>query len=277
MHENAQRVHTVIEAGRSQLLKKIKNIILFRDLFVIFVVKDVKVRYKQTMLGFTWALIQPLVSVLVFTIIFGRLAKMDTNGVPYPLFNYLAMVPWSYFSSSFSAATISLVGNAMISKVFFPRILIPLAPILGNLVDFSISLGLVLGFLIYYKVMPGPNLIFLPLLIVILFLFVSGLSSLLSAMAIQFRDIKFGLPFLTQILMYGAPVVWSATKVPEAYRTLYGLYPMAGVIEGFRACFIPDSQMPWDLIFPGSISACAFFVTGFLFFHNREKIFADIF
>lgn len=268
---------TVIEAGKATLRAKLEAIYLFRELFWMFVVKNIKVRYKQTILGFSWALIQPLTSVLIFSVVFGKLAKLDTNGMPYPLFNYAAVVPWTYFSSSLTAASNVLVGNNMISKVYFPRIILPASTILGNLLDLLVGLLMTAGFLVYYRVVPGYPLFFTPVLLLILLLFLSGLSFFLSAIAIQYRDIKFSLPFFIQLLLYVSPVVWSATKVPLQYQTLYSLNPLVGVIEGFRAAYSPGASMPWHFVWPGACLSLVLFLAGFVFFHKREKFFADVF
>jgi len=268
---------TVIKAGHDSLLEHFSRLLTYRDLFRILVEKEIRVRYKQTLLGFSWAIIQPFVSVIVFSFVFGKIARLDSQGTPYPLFNYLAMAPWTYFSSSFSGAATSLVGNAMIAKVYFPRALVPFAPILANLVDLAIAFAFVLPFLWHYQVEAHAELLFLPLLIAILVLFTAGISLFASALAIQFRDVKFAMPFLMQIMMYGAPVVFSAASVPAPILRFYSLYPMVGVIEGVRACFLPTVPMPWHLIGPACWVSAGVFLAGFWFFHRREHLFADIY
>ncbi|RMH18958.1 MAG: ABC transporter permease [Acidobacteria bacterium] len=256
----------------------------YRDLIYFLVRRDVKVRYVQSVLGFLWAIIRPLSTMVVFTVVFGRLAEIPSDGIPYPIFSYAALVPWTYFSSSLTAATGSLVGNNLLSKVYFPRLIIPLNPVLSNLVDFAIALSMVGVIMAFYGIAPTAAIAFLPFLVLLMMLTASGLGMWLSAMAIQYRDVKFMLGFLSSILMYAAPVVWPASLIADKFpehgatlRLLYGIYPMAGVIEGFRAALIGARPMPWDLIVPGAISALVIWLSGALYFRQRERFFADIF
>ena len=255
--------------------------------------RDVKVLYKQTVLGFSWAIIQPLFQMVIFTIVFGNLAKVSSDGVPYAIFSYVALVPWTYFSSSMTASTSSLIGSAgMITKVYFPRLVIPLTPVLAKLVDFAIAFVIIGGLMIWFQVAPTINLVFLPLLILLMMMTASGIGMWLSALTIQYRDIKHATSFLSKILMYAAPVVWPVSLITErldvvqitegiaitgeTIRLIYGLYPMAGVIEGFRSAIIGTNPMPWDLIGMGTISAVFLFITGAFYFKRMERRFADV-
>jgi lipopolysaccharide transport system permease protein len=239
--------------------------------------RDIKVIYTQTVLGFAWALLQPVFSMIVFSIVFGRLAQMPSDGVPYPLFSYAALVPWTYFSSAISGSTQSLISNSsMLSKVYFPRLVIPMTPVLAKLGDFSIALVLVGLFMLWYRTPPTWNVVYLPLLVLLMMATAAGAGMWLSALAIQYRDVRFAMGFLTQILMYAAPVVWSVSLVPEQYRLLYGLYPMVGVIEGFRAALLGTTPMPWDLIGMGLLSATFLVISGMFYFRRMEQIFADV-
>lgn len=268
--------HVTIIESRDRKLLDIKELLQYRDLFYFLVWRDIKIRYKQTVLGFAWALIQPLFSMVLFTLVFNKMAKVPSDGTPYPIFSYLALVPFTYFQNALNQSSISLVGNAMISKVYFPRITIPMAPILAYLVDFCIAFSILGIFLVYYQIVPSWQVVYLPLLMLMLLMFTSGLGMWLSAMAIQYRDIKLAMTFITQLLTYASPVVWSASLIPDSIRPFYALYPMAGVIEGFRAAVI-GKPMPWDLIGIGFIGALIIWISGLFYFRARERVFADIF
>lgn len=219
--------------------------------------------------------------MIVFSIIFGKLAQIDSNGIPYPVFSFSAILPFNYFSQSLSSASNSLVGNAsVLTKVYFPRILIPLTPAFSKLADFAIAFVILIGMMIYYQISPTSNIFFLPILILLMILTSVGIGMWLSSLAIQYRDVKFAIGFITTLLMYSAPVVFPASLVLEkfgnTYYLLYGLYPMTGVIEGFRSSLLGYTPMPWDLIGIGSISALIIFISGALYFKKTERIFADV-
>ena len=215
--------------------------------------------------------------MIVFTLVFGKLAKINSDGVPYSIFSYTALVPWTYFSGALTDASRSLLGSSgMINKVYFPRLIIPLAPIFSKLIDFSIAFVIVLFMMTYYGFLPSINILLLPLLIIIMMITASGMGIWLTAMAIQYRDINYALGFLIQLLMYAAPVVYPASIVPEQFRLLYGLFPMTGVIEGFRSILLQTQQIPWDLIGIGLIVALIIFTSGLFYFKRMEKYFADV-
>ncbi|HIK63120.1 MAG TPA: ABC transporter permease [Flavobacteriales bacterium] len=245
------------------------------------VLREIKVLYKQTILGFTWAIIRPVFSMIIFSIIFGKLAKIPSDGIPYPIFSYAALVPWIYFSTAMTKSTGSLVGNAGIfTKVYFPRLIIPLTPVIAGLVDFLIALAIVLVLMAYYSIMPTMNIFWLPFLTFIMIITSAGIGMWLSALAIQYRDVRHAINFLSQLMMYAAPVVWPVSllheKLGESFSFWYGLYPMAGVIEGFRSALIGQNPMPWNLIFLGSITGFALFISGAFYFKRKERIFADV-
>lgn len=253
----------------------------YKDLLYFMVLRDVSVLYKQTILGFAWAVINPVFSMVVFTIVFGKLASVPSDGIPYAIFSYTGLIPWTYFSGAMNASGNSLISTANIfTKVYFPRIIIPLTPVLSKLMDFIISFLILIVMLFYYRLMPGMNILFLPILIVIMIMTTAGIGMWLSALAIQYRDVKFAITFVTPLMMYAAPVVFPSSLILEKFGstayTLYGLYPMVGVIEGFRAAFINTKMMPWDLILMGGVSASILFSTGLLFFSNLERKFADV-
>ncbi len=273
--------NSIIEAKSGWHLIDWKELIRYKDLLYFMVRREIIVLYKQTILGFAWAIIRPVFSMIVFSIIFGGLAKVASDGIPYPIFSYVALVPWTYFSTSMTKSTQSLVGSvAIFTKVYFPRLIVPLTPIIAGLVDFFIALGVVAILMIYYGIVPTLNILWLPLLIVLMLLTSAGIGMLLSALAIQYRDVRHGIQFLSQLLMYAAPVVWPVSLIGERFgdtaRLVYGLYPMAGVGGGFRAALLGHKSIPWDLIQTGSISSIIIFIIGALDFKRKERIFADV-
>ena len=268
---------TIIEPAKGWIPLKLNELWKYRDLFYFLVWRDVKARYAQSILGVGWAVIQPVFSMIVFTIVFGNLAKVSSDGVPYAIFSYAGLVPWTYFSSAFTGASGSLISaSGMLTKVYFPRLIIPLAPVLGKLVDFGIALLLLFGLMVWFKIPPTIWALTLPLLILLMMLTAAGQGMWLTALAIQYRDVNYGLGFAVQLLMYAAPVVYPASLIPERFRLLYGLNPMAGVIEGFRAALLGTRPMPWDLIAVGSITALMIAVSGAFYFRRMERIFADV-
>ena len=272
---------TIIEPPSGWQLINWRELRAYRDLFFFLVQRDVKVLYKQTVLGFAWAIIRPLFSMVVFTIIFGNLAKVSSDGVPYAVFNYVALVPWLYFSTAMNDAALSLVGNTgMLTKVYFPRLVFPLTGVFAKLVDFAIAFVITGALMLWYRLTPTWNIIYLPLLILLMMLTAAGIGMWLASLAVQFRDIKHAMPFVTQVMMYAAPVVWPVSLIEERYgataRLLYGLYPMAGVIEGFRAALLGTQPMPWDLIGIGAVAALIVFTSGLYYFKRMEYLFADV-
>ena len=253
------------------------ELVRYKDLLYFLTIRGIKARYAQSVLGVGWAIIQPLFTTLVFTVVFGNLAGISSDGVPYVIFSFAAMVPWNYFSNTLTDSANSLIQNAnMISKVYFPRMVLPLSAAFSKLLDFIIGLLVLTGFMIYFRFVPTVWTFFLPVLILVLLLTSLGVGMILSAMAVQYRDVKHTVSFLVQLLMYAAPVVYPASKVPESWRFWYALNPMVGVIEGFRAALLGTQPMPWHFIIPGSIVAVVLFVFGALYFRRMERIFADV-
>jgi lipopolysaccharide transport system permease protein len=268
---------TVFEAKSGWRFIDFHELWEYRDLFFFLVWRDIKVRYAQSVLGVGWAIVQPIFSMIVFTIVFGKLAKIGSEGVPYALFSYTALVPWTYFSNALSQASASLVGaSGMIGKVYFPRLIIPISPVLDRLIDFCIALLTLMGLMFWFKTAPTIWCLTLPFLVFLMMLTAAGLGMWLSALAIQYRDVNHGMRFAVQLLMYASPVVYPASLIPEPYRLLYGLNPMAGVIEGFRAALLGTRPMPWDLIMVGSIVALCIVVVGTFYFRRAERVFADV-
>jgi lipopolysaccharide transport system permease protein len=267
----------IIKARTGWQLIDWKELAAYRDLFYFLVWRDIKVRYAQSVLGVGWAIIQPVFSMIVFTIIFGRLASIPSDGVPYAIFSFVALVPWAYFSNAMTDSSSSLVINAgMIQKIYFPRLIIPLTAILAKLVDFCIAFVLLIVLLGVFRIVPTWDVLFLPVLVVLMTLTAAGIGMWLTALAIQFRDVRYGLNFAVQLFMYASPVVYSVTLIPEQYRLLYALNPMVGVIEGFRSSLLGTNPMPWDLIGVGATVATLLFISGAFYFRRMEKIFADV-
>jgi lipopolysaccharide transport system permease protein len=271
----------VIKPVRGRQLVDWRELRDYRDLFYFLIARDIKVLYKQTVLGFGWAIIRPVFSMVIFTIIFGDLAQVSSDGVPYAIFNYVALVPWLYFSAALTAAALSLVNNTeMLTKVYVPRLAFPLTPIFAKLVDFFISFAIVFVLMAWFRILPTANALFLPLLIVLMMLTATGMGLWFAAMSVQYRDVKHAMPFLTQVLMYAAPVVWSGSLIGERFgeigRLLFALYPMVGVIEGFRSALLGTVPMPWDMILVGFISAMVMTISGLNYFRRMEFHFADV-
>lgn len=254
----------------------LKEVWRHKDLLYFLTIRGIKAKYAQSILGISWAIIQPLFTALVFTVVFGRLANVGSDGVPYALFSLLALWPWNYFTGTLTESSNSLITNAnMITKVYFPRLVLPLSSVFSKLLDFVIAFVVIIFFLFYYQVTPGWGIICLPIFIVQLLFTSLGLGLILSAMAVQYRDVKHAMTFVVQILMYAAPVVYSTHALPEKYQFWYSLNPMVGVIEGFRAAFL-DRPLPWQWIWPGSIVAIFLFLYGLLYFRKMERVFADV-
>ncbi|GMQ88585.1 MAG: ABC transporter permease [Gammaproteobacteria bacterium] len=267
---------TIIEPVSGWELPDFKELKAYRDLFYFLVWRDIKVLYAQTVLGFSWAILNPLVQIIIFSVIFGAVAKIPTDGIPYVLFSTVAIIPWNYMAESMSAASQSLVGGtSMLGKVYFPRIIFPMTPILAKLVDFSISLMLIAGVMVYYRISPTWNLLYLPLLALLMMVIPAGIGFWFSALAIRYRDVKFAMPFVIRMLIYSAPILYSASAIPEQYRLLYSLNPIVAVIEGYRACLL-GTPMPWAYILPGSAIAVLVLVFGVMYFRKMERVFVDV-
>lgn len=272
----------VIKGGQKAAIKDIFNEIKeYKDLLYFLVVRDIKVSYKQTILGFLWVILQPLLFTLVFTFVFGRIAKVPSDGVPYVLFSFCGMVPWTYFSQSMNNASMALINNMhIISKIYFPRLIVIITPVLAKFLDFTISFIVLLIMLWVYERPLNLNLFFLPLWIVWLIMLSTGFSCWLSGLAIRYRDIKFILPFINQFLLYLAPVVWPVSlleeKLSSDFYWVYGFYPMVGIIDGFRSSLLGMGEIRWEIILPGFVITAIIFISGFLFLRKTEKIIVDI-
>ena len=249
----------------------------FRQLLFFLVWRDLKVRYAQTVLGIGWAVLQPLLSMVVFTVIFGRFAKVPSNGVPYALFSLAAVVPWTYFSTAFSGASNSLVASSnLITKVYFPRLVVPLAPVLAGLVDLAIGFCVLAVLMLGYRALPGPAIWLVPFLVLLTAMTAAGVGAWLAALNIQYRDVKHLVPFLGQIWMYASPVVYPVSLVPERYRVFYALNPMAGIIEGFRVALLGTGPVPTRMLAVSAAVVVILFASGAMYFRRTERLFADV-
>jgi lipopolysaccharide transport system permease protein len=267
----------VIEPGGKQLDFGLAELVQYGELFFFLVWRDIKGKYAQSILGIGWAVAQPVMSMIVFTVIFGNLAQIDSDGIPYAIFSFSALVAWTYYQEAVTGSTESLVSNAnMLQKVYFPRLILPLSAVLARLVDFSISFLLLLVMMAWFGIRPTVWALGLPVLLVLLMMSAAGLGLFLSALAVQYRDVKHAMSFGVKLLMYAAPVVYPVSYVPAEYRLLYALNPMVGVVEGFRASLLGTTPMPWDLIGVGTVTALLMFMGGAWYFRRKEHVFADV-
>jgi lipopolysaccharide transport system permease protein len=250
----------------------------YRGLFFFLVWRDIKVRYAQTILGALWAVFQPVLTMLVFTVVFGGLAKIETDGLPYAVFSLCGLVPWTYFSTSLNGASNSLLANpALVTKIYIPRLIIPSAPIIAGLMDFVIALVVLLAMLPWFGVWPTVSALYaVPGLLVLAMMTAGGVGFWLSALNIQFRDIKYVAPFLVQLWMYAAPVVYPLSLVPERYRLAYSFNPMASVVEGFRVALAGSGSLRPSYVAASFASALVLLTSGALFFRRAERVFADV-
>lgn len=255
----------------------IKELWHYRELLYFFAWRDIKVRYRQAVFGAGWALIQPLFNMIIFTVFFGRLAGMPSDDIPYPLFAYSALVPWTYFSGVLGLAGNSLLSNStLITKVYFPRVLLPASVALAGLLDFVISSSVLVLMMVYYRVPPSWALLISPVIILIMVMLTLGLSMLLAAVNVRYRDVKYVLPFLIQIWLFVTPIIYPLTIIPERFRLLLVLNPCWGLIDGFRACLFPGRPINLTLVGTSLAVGLLIFVVGLLYFHRTERTFADI-
>lgn len=269
--------HVILRATSGWKFINVVEIIRYKDLLYFLVVRGIKAKYAQSVLGVGWAIVQPLVSTLIFTIVFGNLARINSEGVPYFIFSLTALVPWTYFSNTLTESANSLVSNAnLITKVYFPRMVLPLSAALSKLLDFGITFLLLIIILLINGFGLSWMIVTLPILLVVLLLTSLGLGMWLAAMAVQYRDVKHALTFAVQLLMYVAPVVYPTSNVPAQFQFWYSLNPMVGVIEGFRAVFLHHQPMPWNFIGTGAAVSVLIFISGAFYFRKMEKNFADV-
>lgn len=266
-----------IEPSRGWVRLNLGELWHYRELLYFLVWRELKVRYKQTALGAAWALIQPLFTMLIFSLFFGRLAKIPSDGIPYPLFVFAGLVPWTFFANALSNSSNSLVNSShLITKIYFPRLALPLSSILAGFVDFLLAFLLLLCIMGYYRVGLQGNALFLPLLIALAAATALGVGLWLSALNVEFRDVKHTIPFLAQIWMFATPIAYPSTLLPEKWRVLYGLNPMVGVIEGFRWALLGVGTRPGPMIFASAVASLVLLSTGAYYFRRMERTFADV-
>jgi lipopolysaccharide transport system permease protein len=249
----------------------------YRELLFFLTWRDLKVRYKQTALGAAWAVLQPLLTMVIFSVFFGGLAKVPSDGLPYPVFTFCALVPWTYFSTALTNSANSLVDNArLITKVYFPRLLVPAAPVFGGLIDLAIALLVLAGMLLYYGIAPTAAILTLPAFVLLAAMTALGVGLWLSALNVQFRDVRYTIPFLVQAWLFATPVAYSSTLVPERWRALFGLNPMTGVVEGFRWALLGKSPAPGPMLAVSVVTVALLCLSGLHFFRRMEKSFGDL-
>jgi len=274
-HDDLPVIH--IEPSKGWVSLKLDELWAYRELIYFFVWRDLKVRYKQTVMGVSWAIIQPLFTMVIFSLFFGRLAGVPSDGVPYPVFSYAALVPWTFFANALTQASNSLVLNAnMVKKVYFPRLTMPIATVFAGVVDFTLAFIVLLGMMLFFGILPTVNVIMLPFFLALALATSLGVGLWLSAMNVQFRDVRYIVPFLTQAWLFATPVAYPSSLIPEPWRALYGINPMAGVVEGFRWALLGTNTAPGPMVVVSTMVALALLVSGAFYFRRMEKTFADV-
>lgn len=267
-----------IEPSQGWVSLRLSELWEYRELLYFLTWRDIKVRYKQTVLGAAWAIIQPFMSMIVFTLFFGGLAGISSDGVPYPLFSYTALLPWTFFAAALANSSNSLVTSAnLIKKVYFPRLVVPISTTLAGAVDFLLAFSVLLLMMVFYGIFPNLNVIFLPFFLLMALMTSLGVGLWLSALNVQFRDIRYTIPFLTQLWLFISPVVYPSSEIQnDLLRTIYGINPMAGVVEGFRWALLGTDTAPGPIIAVSFVAALALLISGALYFRRMEKTFADV-
>jgi len=278
MAREPRDVELVIAPSSGMVPIDFRELWAYRELFGFLVWRDVSVRYKQTLLGILWALLTPLGTMLIFTIIFGKLAKIPTDGIPYPIFSYAGLLPWLFFSQSLQKATVSMVAERnLLTKIYFPRLIVPMSATLAPLADLLVASSLLIVMMVYYQLSPTPHSVYLiPLCVAWAWITAVGVGTWLSALNVYFRDVGQLIPFLLQVWMYASPVVYPASLVPMKFQWIYALNPIVGVIEGFRWALFSHGDPPGPLVLFSVSASIVFFVTGSLFFKRMERSFADV-
>lgn len=268
---------TIVKPSRGWVSLNLRELREYRELVYFLTWRDIKVRYKQTVLGAAWAIIQPFFTMVVFSLFFGKLAKVPSDGIPYPIFAYAALVPWTFFANGLTQSSNSLVGNAnLIKKVYFPRLVIPISSVIAGAVDFVLAFLVLLGMMLFFGIVPTLNIFWLPLLLLLTFVTSLGVGLWLSALNVQFRDVRYTVPFLTQFWLFATPIAYPSSLLSEPWRTVYGINPMVGVVEGFRWALLGTDTAPGLIIIVSSLVALALLVGGVFYFRRMEKTFADV-
>ena len=267
----------IIQPRRSLFDLDLQAVWYYRELLYFLTWRDVKVRYKQTVIGTAWALIQPLMTMIIFTVIFGKFAKIPSDGFPYPVFAYTALLPWHFFSQAITRSSTSLVHSAnLISKVYFPRLIVPIAAALGPLVDFAVAFVVLLGMMVWFHITPSLGILALPFFILLALLTALAVCLFLSALNVKYRDVGHTIPFLVQFWMYASPVAYPVSLVPEKWQLLYSLNPMVGVIEGFRWALLGKSSLDFAVMAVSTMVVVVLLFGGIIYFRQMERTFADV-
>ena len=270
-------LETIIEPSRGPVSLKLYEVWQYRELLYFLTWRDIKVRYKQTALGATWAIIQPFFTMVVFSLFFGKLAGVPSDGIPYPIFSFAALVPWTFFAYGVNQSSNSLVSSAnLMQKVYFPRLVIPLSSIISGAVDFLLAFLILIFMMIFYNIVPTLNVVWLPLLLLLTIVTALGVGLWLSVLNVEYRDIRYAVPFITQFWLFATPIAYPSSLLPEPWRTLYGINPMAGVVEGFRWALLGTETAPGPVIIVSSLVSLVILVGGAFYFRRMEKTFADV-
>jgi len=268
---------TVIRPSRGWIPVNLRELWQYRELLYFLTWRDIKVRYKQTVLGAAWAIIQPFFTMVVFSLFFGRLAGVPSDEIPYPIFSYAALVPWTFFANGLSQASTSLVASSnLIQRVYFPRLVIPISAVLSGGVDFILAFVVLLGMMLFYGTLPTAAVVWLPLLLLLALTTALGVGLWLTALNVQFRDVRYVVPFMIQAWMFATPIAYPSSLLEEPWRTLYGINPMAGVVEGFRWALLGAETAPGPTIFVSALVAAGLLVSGLFYFRRMERTFADV-
>lgn len=273
-----QNLEIIIKPRKGLIPVNFKELWVFRELLFFLSWRDIKVKYKQTALGAAWAILQPFLTMIIFSILFGKLAKVPSEGIPHPIFVYAGLLPWNYFSSALSNSGNSLVASSnLITKVYFPRLIIPASASLSSLLDFFIASIILIGMMFFYHFTPNTlGMVMIPVLVFMTFIVAVGCGLWLSALNVEYRDFQYVIPFLVQIWMFVTPVIYPVTLFPEEYRWILSLNPMGGIIEAFRASTLGHQPINWNLLAISSAVAALVFITGLLYFRKVERSFADV-
>ncbi len=276
-HELSALSVVQIRPSKGWVALKLDELWAYRELLYFLTWRDIKVRYKQTALGVAWAIIQPFFTMIVFSLFFGRLAGIASDGIPYPIFSYAALVPWTFFATGLNQSSNSLVLNSnLLKKVYFPRFAIPISTVLAGVIDFALAFIVLLGMMLFYGLLPTINLIWLPFLLILALMTSLGVGLWLSAMNVQYRDVQYIVPFIIQFWMFATPIAYPSSLLPEPWRTLYGINPMVGVVEGFRWALLGTETAPGPIIMVSTTAAIGLLVSGAYYFRRMEKTFADV-
>lgn len=269
---------TIIRPSRGWVALNLSELWQYRELLYFLAWRDIKVRYKQTVIGASWAIIQPFFTMVVFSLFFGRLARVPSDNVPYPVFAYAALVPWTFFANGLSQSSDSLVGSAnLIKKVYFPRLVIPISSVISGVVDFVLAFIILIGMTLFYGIVPTVNVLWLPLFLFLALVTSLGAGLWLSAMNVQFRDVRYAVPFLVQLWLFATPIAYPSSLIEnDLLRTLYGINPMVGVVEGFRWALLGTDTTPGPIVFVSGLVALAQLAVGLYYFRRVEKMFADV-